>query len=139
MDFVARNKAIGGGPIPKITVKSSPLSDIMKRHGVPRYGKIDIAGNDLDALKSFSNAATVPRFLSIESEKRNWRQLVEEVNILSGLGYRRVKIIDQSLVYLQKYLHPPQKDDTVTTLSSLGAADCLATSCWADGLTCSKH
>lgn len=107
LDFVTRNKAIGGGPIRKITVESSPLSDIMKRHGVPRYCKIDIEGSDLDALKSFSNAATVPRFLSIELEKRNWSRLVEEVNILSGLGYRRFKIIDQSLVYLQRCPHPP--------------------------------
>src|SRR5271169_4091428 len=34
LDFVSRNKAIGGGPIRKIRVESVPLSDIMKRHGV---------------------------------------------------------------------------------------------------------
>jgi len=43
---VARNKWIGGGRISKITVESTPLSDLMKKHGVPRYCKVDIEGND---------------------------------------------------------------------------------------------
>jgi FkbM family methyltransferase len=107
MDWVARNKPIGGGPIRKISVGSSSLSDMMKTHGVPRYCKIDIEGNDLDALKSLAAATTVPRFISLESEKINWMRLVEEFSILNDLGYRRFKIIDQSLVYLQNCPFPP--------------------------------
>jgi hypothetical protein len=107
MDWVTLNKSRGGGSIRKITVESSLLSDIMKNHGVPRYCKVDIEGNELDALKSLGNASTVPRFISIESEKRSWLQLIEEFKILRDLGYHRFKIIDQGLVYLQKCPQPP--------------------------------
>jgi FkbM family methyltransferase len=105
-DRVARNKWIGGGPISKVTVESSPLSDLMKNHGVPRYCKVDIEGNDLDALKSLNNTPTVPQFISVESEKRDWWQLVEQFNIMQTLGYKHFKIIDQLHVLLQKCPRP---------------------------------
>jgi FkbM family methyltransferase len=41
---------MGGGRIRKISVDSAPLSDIIEKHGTPRYCKIDIEGADLDAL-----------------------------------------------------------------------------------------
>src|ERR1700730_2442746 len=101
-DWVARNKWKGGGSINKITVESSPLYDLMKKHGVPRYCKVDIEGNDLEALKSLTNAATVPTFISVESEKRDWWQLVEQFRIMQTIGYNRFKIMDQLYVWLQK-------------------------------------
>jgi FkbM family methyltransferase len=106
-DWVARNKWKGGGSsINKITVESSPLYDLMKKHGVPRYCKVDIEGNDLDALKSLINATAVPQFISIESETQNWWRLVEEFNIMRDLGYNKFKIVDQHLVWLQKCPQP---------------------------------
>lgn len=105
-DWTARNKLIGGGPISKITVASSSLSDLMRKYGVPRYCKLDIEGNDFEALKSLTNLNTVPEFISIESEKFNWWQLVEEFKIMQGLGYHKFKIIDQHFVYLQKCPQP---------------------------------
>jgi FkbM family methyltransferase len=105
-DFVTRNKWIGGGSIDKITVGSSPLSELMKKHGVPRYCKIDIEGNDLEALKSLVDASGVPQFISVESEKRDWWQLVEQFKIMQALGYRQFKIIDQLYVWLQRCPQP---------------------------------
>jgi FkbM family methyltransferase len=105
-DWVARNKRIGGGRISKIRVESAPLSDLMKKHGVPRYCKVDIEGNDLEALKSLANAPVAPTFISVESEKHDWRQLVEQFSIMQTIGYNRFKIIDQLYVWLQKSPQP---------------------------------
>jgi FkbM family methyltransferase len=71
LDWVTRNRAIGGGRIRRITVESVLLREIIEQHGVPYYCKIDIEGSDLDALKSLRDAAAVPPFISIESERRN--------------------------------------------------------------------
>jgi FkbM family methyltransferase len=94
-EWVARNKWIGGGRVKKIAVTSSPLSDLIKNYGVPRYCKMDIEGNDLDALKSLTAVPTVPRFISVESDKHDWRQLIEQFQIMQAVGYKRFKIIDQ--------------------------------------------
>ena len=90
----------------KVVVESSPLSDIMQKHGVPRYCKVDIEGNDLDALKSFTNSPMVPTFISVESAKHEWSQLVEQFQIMQAIGYNRFKIIDQLYVWLQKCPQP---------------------------------
>jgi FkbM family methyltransferase len=106
LDWVMRNKWIGGGAINKITVKSLPLSDLMEDYGVPRYCKIDIEGNDLNAIKSLANSPMVPQFISIESEKHDWAALVEQFQIMQALGYKRFKIIDQLYTWLQKCPQP---------------------------------
>ena len=104
--WVARNKSLGGGEITKIRVAACLLSDIMKEHGVPRYCKIDIEGNDLSALKSLRQIEAVPHFISIESEKTSWEKLMEEFAVFNELGYRRFKIMDQMLVNLQRCPDP---------------------------------
>ena len=37
------------------TIGTAKLADIMKEHGIPRYCKIDIEGNDLEALASLDS------------------------------------------------------------------------------------
>jgi FkbM family methyltransferase len=100
-DWIARNRSLGGGKIRKISVAARPLVDIIKEYGVPRYCKIDIEGNDLDALMSLIGSPEVPRFISIESEKRDWNRLMEELLTYRELGYSRYKIVDQTLVKFQ--------------------------------------
>jgi FkbM family methyltransferase len=104
-DWVERNKALGAGSTRKITVPAQRLADIMLQHGVPRYCKIDIEGNDFEALASLESVPEPPRFVSIESEKRSWSDLVREFELLQRLGYTRFKVVDQTLVRLQK---PPE-------------------------------
>ena len=105
-DWVARNRYIGGGKVRKISVQTRSLQDIIKEHGVPWYCKIDIEGEDLDALKSLGGSIDMPRFISIESEKRDWKRLLDEMLTFRELGYSRFKIVDQTLVQLQKCPNP---------------------------------
>jgi FkbM family methyltransferase len=101
-DWVERNKRMGFGNVQTVTVRSARLADIIREYGVPRYCKIDIEGNDLEALSALENLSETPRFISIESDKRSWDRLFREFETFEKLGYSRYKIVDQSLVPLQK-------------------------------------
>lgn len=101
-DWVERNRGVGFGKVDTFTVKSARLSDIMNEYGVPRYCKIDIEGNDLEALSSLENVIEPPRFVSIESDKTSWSKVLKEFEAFEKLGYSQYKIIDQSLVPFQK-------------------------------------
>jgi FkbM family methyltransferase len=46
-DWAERNKSLGAGTGRTFTIRAAKLADIMKEHGIPRYCKIDIEGNDL--------------------------------------------------------------------------------------------
>ncbi len=103
--WVRRNELFGGGKTRKIFVEARPLMDIIEEYGVPHYCKIDIEGNDLDALKSLIGSNEVPPFISIESDKRDWNRLMDEFMTFRELGYSRYKIVDQTLV---KFQTPPR-------------------------------
>jgi FkbM family methyltransferase len=109
LDWVARNRFLGAGRTRTIRVATRPLQDIIKEYGVPRYCKIDIEGNDLDALKSLIGSIETPEFISIESEKRDWNKLMDEFFTFRELGYSRYKIIDQTLIRLHVCPDPPQE------------------------------
>jgi|SRR6266851_5733245 len=108
-EWVKRNRALGAGNVRKISVGAERLSDIMKEYGVPRYCKIDIEGNDLEALATLESLDEKPRFVSIESEKREWYGLLKEFEVFEHLGYSKYKVVDQSFVRLQKCPTPPSE------------------------------
>ena len=97
---------MGFGKVQTLVVKSARLADIMKEYGIPRYCKIDIEGNDLEALSSLDVLPELPRFVSIESDKTSWQKLFEEFETFERLGYNRYKIVDQTLVPFQKVPKP---------------------------------
>jgi FkbM family methyltransferase len=121
-DWVARNRILGAGKTHKISVIGRPLLDIIKEYGVPWYCKIDIEGNDLDALQSLIGASETPPFVSIESEKRDWIRLMEEFLTFRELGYSRYKIVDQTLVNLHTCPRPAREGDYCDHIFELGSS-----------------
>jgi FkbM family methyltransferase len=109
LDWVERNRSLGTRNTRKIVVESRTLIDVIREYGVPRYCKIDIEGGDLDALKSLIGSNDIPPYISIESEKRDWNRLREEFSTFRELGYRRYKVIDQTLVSLQTCPKPARE------------------------------
>ncbi|WP_163154901.1 FkbM family methyltransferase [Bradyrhizobium uaiense] len=101
-EWSERNKSFGAGKGRTLTIPAAKLADILNEHGVPRYCKIDIEGNDLEALASLEGLRELPEFVSIESDKTSWKKLIEEFETFEKLGYRKYKILDQSLVSMQK-------------------------------------
>jgi FkbM family methyltransferase len=122
LDWVQRNRSLGAGKTRKIQVEARPLADIIAEFGVPRYCKIDIEGNDLDALKSFVGAKEVPSFISLESDKRDWNRLMDEFLTFQQLGYSRYKVIDQTLVKWQSCPRPPREGDALEHIFEEGSS-----------------
>ena len=121
-DWVDRNVSIGGGRIKTIKIKCLTLDAIMREYGVPRYCKIDIEGNDLDALKSLKKNVDLPKFVSIESEKISWNKLLEEFHIFHELGYKKYKIVDQYFVNLHVCPNPSREGRYVDYKCQLGSS-----------------
>lgn len=94
--WAARNAEMGGESEP-IQVPCVRFEDVLARHGKPLYLKIDIEGADMLCVRALAKVAPAlrPRYLSIESNKVSWRDLVAEFDLLESLGYDRFQVIDQ--------------------------------------------
>ena len=64
--------------------------------------KIDIEGMDLVCLEALSHFKNKPNYISIESEKVNFNNLLKEFEILKRLGYDKFKVVNQGNVTKQK-------------------------------------
>ncbi|WGR92884.1 FkbM family methyltransferase [Bradyrhizobium sp. ISRA435] len=90
-DWSERNKGFGAGAGRTLKIQAAKLADILKQHGVPRYCKIDIEGNDLDALASLEGLSELPKFVSIESDKTSWKKAHQRVRDLRKAGIPEVQ------------------------------------------------
>ncbi|MBK8015750.1 MAG: FkbM family methyltransferase [Betaproteobacteria bacterium] len=82
-----------GGAFHVIRVATVPLADLIQRHGVPHYLKVDIEGMDLTVLKALHDFSERPRYVSVETGPG-----LKWLDELDRLGYQRFKLIDQRLV-----------------------------------------
>lgn len=101
-DMADRNDRLLGAESIEIKVKVIKLKDLFAEYGVPYYLKIDIEGMDLFALKTLLDCETRPKYVSIESTKVDFNQLVEEFNVFEKLGYGEFKLIQQAEIHKQK-------------------------------------
>jgi FkbM family methyltransferase len=95
---IATRKHLG---INTIDVKAVRLPEVFDTHGVPDYCKIDVEGADILCLESLEGAATLPRFISVESECAGNTKLTDDEALgtlrkLEQLGYRWFKLVDQT-------------------------------------------
>lgn len=95
----ARRNARWGARSETITVPSIHFSSLIEEFGVPYYLKIDIEGADSLCLEGLLHFESRPRFVSFEIE--HWSFLRKEMNILTKLGYKKFKIVNQGLVRQQ--------------------------------------
>jgi FkbM family methyltransferase len=94
-DWVERNTRLGEASV-AIDVPVVSFAEALHEHGMPWYLKIDIEGADRHCLHVLSLFEDHPTFLSIESEKRDWDQLLAEFDVLENLGYDRFAAVQQS-------------------------------------------
>ena len=82
----------------EIKVPTLKCDSIFKIYGAPYFMKIDIEGQDLEVLKSLRTLRLNdrPYFVSIESTKTSWEDLLEEFNVLLDLGYNKFQVVGQS-------------------------------------------
>ena len=84
-----RDYASRGFPVREINVEICTISDVVNRHGVPYYAKIDIEGYDHVALRGFLEQQAKPRFISYENPHPGLFEW------LVAAGYSRFKVVSQ--------------------------------------------
>ncbi len=82
------------------------FSDYLRKYGIPYYLKIDIEGMDKVCLKSLLKFEQKPSYISIESEKISFTNLIEELELFIQLGYNNFKAVQQSGISRQKEPNP---------------------------------
>lgn len=83
-----REEGTRGGKFHVIDVPCVTFSDLLVKHGVPFYLKIDIERNDRYCLQAL-NPSNLPKYVSVEAQD------LEHLLVLWRLGYRNFKVIDQ--------------------------------------------
>lgn len=81
--------ARGGHRHRKVTVPAVLFGDLLRRHGVPHYLKVDIESADHFCLEGIREVG-LPEHLSIEVSD------VHLIDACHALGYRRFMLVDQS-------------------------------------------
>jgi len=99
-DWARRNERWGTRSI-EITVPGRRFEEILGEFGIPYYLKVDIEGADLLCVKALKPYRNKPRFISLESTKTSWDELLGEFALLRELGYDRFKVVQQQDVPLQ--------------------------------------
>ncbi|HEY8519698.1 MAG TPA: FkbM family methyltransferase [Gammaproteobacteria bacterium] len=105
----------------EIVVPAMKLQDIIAKHGMPYYMKIDIEGSDticLDALRDFDER---PPYVSIESAT-TFEGVFSELSKLYELGYRRFNLVPQHTVPKQVCPNPPKEGNYVPHRFALGSS-----------------
>lgn len=64
--------------------------------GVPHFMKVDIEGADLDCIDSLRRQTGLPTFVSLESDKTAFTNVVAEFDLLESLGYDRFAVVQQA-------------------------------------------
>ena len=82
------------------------FSSCLQKYGIPHYLKIDIEGMDIVCLRALKCFEQKPDYVSIESEKVLFDNLIEELNLLTELGYTRFKAIQQGVISRQREPNP---------------------------------
>lgn len=96
-DWVERNEKAGASS-KKITAQRIDVADTIQKFGMPFYMKIDIEGADQHVLEVLAKFPEKPKYISIESSKDDYQDVVSECDRLRGLGYNRFKAVQQEYI-----------------------------------------
>jgi FkbM family methyltransferase len=81
-----------GTRIREVKVQGVPFSQILGKHGVPYYLKVDIEGSDTLCVPALARSDR-PKYVSCELDLNGERGVVNE---LARVGYRHFKVINQT-------------------------------------------
>jgi len=93
-DWKDRNSKLGSES-KEIMVRRIDIENVLRTTGIPHYIKIDIEGADKIVLEALNNFDARPKYISIESEKVDFQELHNELQLLASLGYRKFKVVQQ--------------------------------------------
>jgi FkbM family methyltransferase len=96
-NWAIRNETLGT-TIEAIEVSAIDFTECLNQYGIPYYLKIDIEGMDTICLKSLLNFQDKPSYISIESEKVNFKKLKGEFDLFHKNGYDKFQVINQAII-----------------------------------------
>jgi FkbM family methyltransferase len=96
-DWADRNAMLGFKST-IIEVDIVDIKSVFRKFGVPFYLKLDIEGGEKIVLSELFNLPSRPHFISFESEKVYFRELLWELRLLVRLGYNRFKVVQQQTI-----------------------------------------
>ncbi len=102
--WAARNAQANtyNAPSQNITVPVVNFSNILEKYPSPYYVKIDIEGMDFTCLQQLAKTQFRPSFVSIESDKVSFDDLLKEFDLLHEMGYDRFIVQQQEEVRFMK-------------------------------------
>ena len=109
VDWKERNARLGTSS--SVTeVAAINFADVIKKHGVPYFIKIDCQGCDTVCLSMFSEFKERPNYISVASDKTSFANIRREIDMLINLGYSCFQAIEQSDIPLtQSPPNPPRE------------------------------
>lgn len=96
LSWVARNNVIAAST--PIEVPRIDFEQVVRERGMPRYLKVDVEGVDEYCLRSLLAFSQRPRYVSLESEQKDWSALLREFDLLERLGYDRFAVVQQGTI-----------------------------------------
>ena len=81
-----------------IEVARVDIAEQFRTFGIPHYLKIDIESADKLVLEALTSFADRPPYLSFESDLLAFSRLVEELDLLRALGYRKFRAVQQKYI-----------------------------------------
>jgi FkbM family methyltransferase len=100
-DWAGRNEKMGAAS-EIIEVPTIDFGECLEKFGIPFYLKIDIEGMDLLCIEALLHCKEKPDYISIESEKVDFKALEKEFDLLEQLGYTDFKAVNQASVPAQR-------------------------------------
>jgi FkbM family methyltransferase len=94
LNWVERNRRLGTES-DEIKVAGITIPALISSYGCPRYLKIDLEGIDVKCVKALHGLKCRPVYMSIESSKTSWSELMTELDELEELGYSKFKVVNQ--------------------------------------------
>ena len=93
-----------------VTVSSCSFGSLLDKYGIPYYLKIDIEGADNDCLRELQSVAVKPIYLSIEAERESRQDAIEQISLLTSLGYDQFQLTQQQNKFRnQEEPNPPRE------------------------------
>lgn len=92
--WAARNERLGARST-TLTVRGVRFLGLVEQYGCPHYLKVDIEGADMLCIHALKELALPPVYVSLESTKTSWEELLREFDALEGLGYSKFKVVNQ--------------------------------------------
>jgi FkbM family methyltransferase len=91
------------GHVDVLEIECVTLNDILSKHGVPYYLKVDIEGHDQVCIDSLADAPNKPKYVSVEATAQEFPTQMTE------WGYTRFKMISQVWNMDLSMVFPPKE------------------------------